>query len=98
MFEWTKVVFKELYANFSQNKYTLNVHIFIMPAVPTLEIKLHTDTQYGRSQLASWIGVHNLSISDRSIVAPHHYIVYLEEKCKKTLLSKIDICDIYTYT
>ena len=37
----------------SQNKYILNVHIFIMLAVPTLGVKLHTDTQYGRNQLAS---------------------------------------------
>ena len=33
-----------------------------MPAVPTLGVKLHTNTQYGRNQLASRIGVHNLSI------------------------------------
>ena len=47
-----------------------------MPAVPTLGVKLHTDTQYGRNQLASWIGVHNLSISDRSILEMHDFERY----------------------
>ena len=37
---------------FVQNKYILNVHIFIMPAVPTLGVKLHTDIQYCRNELA----------------------------------------------
>jgi len=57
-----QVFFFRNVCNFSQKKYILNVHIFIMPAVPTLGVKLHTNTQYGRNQLASRIGVHNLSI------------------------------------
>ena len=47
--EWTGF-FLGISCYLSRNKYILNGHIFIIPAVPTHGVKLHTDIQYGRNE------------------------------------------------